>query len=94
MCEQLKVPVEEELLNSLVSYCDVDGDKHIDYEEFCKFLNWQNARVDELIYHQQTSQEVGYRDAKFLFPVFNSEPVGNSVVPKVYPEPCSSLRSR
>ena len=58
ICEQLKVPVEEELLNSLISYCDVDGDDHIDYEEFCKFLNWQNAWLDDLVYHQQTSKEV------------------------------------
>jgi hypothetical protein len=58
ICEQLKLPVEDDLLNSLLSYCDVDGDKQIDYEEFCKFLNWQNAWQDELMYHQQTSKEV------------------------------------
>ncbi len=58
ICEQIKIPVEEDLLNSLISYCDADGDKLIDYEEFCKFLNWQNVWQDELIYHQQTSQEV------------------------------------
>ena len=60
ICEQLKIPVEEDLLNSLISYCDADGDKLIDYEEFCKFLNWQNVWQDELIYHQQTSQEVSW----------------------------------
>ena len=59
ICEQQKLPVEDDLLDSLISYCDVDGDRQIDYEEFCKFMNWQSAWQDELTYHQQVSEKVG-----------------------------------
>ncbi|XP_028402808.1 EF-hand domain-containing family member B-like [Dendronephthya gigantea] len=53
ICEYLRLPVEEELLHALILYCDVDGDRQIDYEEFCKFLNWENAFEDELEYNQK-----------------------------------------
>ena len=64
ICEQLKVPVEEELLSALLSYCDENGDNQIDYEEFCKFLNWKNAWLDELVYHQNTSQEMQEKEKR------------------------------
>ena len=42
MCIQFNLPVEPELLESLLAYCDVDGDGQINYEEFANFLNWKD----------------------------------------------------
>lgn len=42
VCIQFNLPVEPELLESLFSYCDVDGDGQINYEEFANFLNWKD----------------------------------------------------
>ena len=41
VCIQFNLPVEPELLEALVTYCDVDGDGQINYEEFANFLNWK-----------------------------------------------------
>ena len=46
VCEQLKLPVEPELLEALLSYCDVDSDGTIDYQEFSNFLNWEDSSAD------------------------------------------------
>lgn len=58
VCEHLKLPVDEELLDALISYCDVDGDKQINYEEFSNFLNWQGVWRDTLKASQLVSEEV------------------------------------
>ena len=42
MCIQFNLPVEPELLESMLAYCDVDGDGQINYEEFANFLNWKD----------------------------------------------------
>lgn len=42
VCIQFNLPVESELLESLLAYCDVDGDGQINYEEFANFLNWKD----------------------------------------------------
>lgn len=39
---QFNLPVEPELLESMLAYCDVDGDGQINYEEFANFLNWKD----------------------------------------------------
>lgn len=58
ICEHFRLPVEEDLLHALISYCDADGDRQIDYEEFCKFLNWENAFDDALHYQQNAWPKV------------------------------------
>jgi len=42
VCIQFNLPVEPELLESMLAYCDVDGDGQINYEEFSNFLNWKD----------------------------------------------------
>ena len=58
ICEQMKLPVEEGYLDALISYCDIDGDKQIDYEEFVNFLNWDGLWKDDLKHSQLVSSEV------------------------------------
>uniref|UniRef100_A0A8D0G8J2 EF-hand domain family member B n=1 Tax=Sphenodon punctatus TaxID=8508 RepID=A0A8D0G8J2_SPHPU len=41
-CFQLNLDLDEELLNVLFEYCDLDKDGHIDYLEFVNFLNWKD----------------------------------------------------
>ncbi|XP_049654862.1 EF-hand domain-containing family member B [Accipiter gentilis] len=41
-CFQLNVHLDEELLDSLFDYCDLDKDGLINYLEFANFLNWKN----------------------------------------------------
>lgn len=45
VCIQFNLPVEPELLESLLAYCDVDGDGQINYEEFANFLNWKDKML-------------------------------------------------
>jgi len=42
ICIQFNLPVEPELLDLLLRYCDANGDGVIDYLEFANFLNWKD----------------------------------------------------
>ncbi|XP_068752255.1 EF-hand domain-containing family member B-like [Montipora capricornis] len=42
VCIQFNLPVEPELLECMLDYCDIDGDGQIDYQEFANFLNWKD----------------------------------------------------
>lgn len=42
VCIQFNLPIEPELLESTLAYCDVDGDGQINYDEFANFLNWKD----------------------------------------------------
>lgn len=41
-CVQFHLPIEPELLEQLLDYCDVNRDGYIDYLEFSNFLNWKD----------------------------------------------------
>ncbi|XP_039204793.1 EF-hand domain-containing family member B isoform X1 [Crotalus tigris] len=41
-CCQLNLDLDDELLDSLFNYCDLDKDGFIDYLEFVNFLNWKD----------------------------------------------------
>ncbi|NXU49963.1 EFHB protein, partial [Turnix velox] len=41
-CYQLNLNVDDELLDSLFDYCDLDKDGQINYLEFANFLNWKD----------------------------------------------------
>ncbi|XP_019364284.1 PREDICTED: EF-hand domain-containing family member B [Gavialis gangeticus] len=41
-CFQLNLDLDEELLDALFDYCDLDKDGLIDYLEFANFLNWKD----------------------------------------------------
>ncbi|KAK3754621.1 hypothetical protein QZH41_020542 [Actinostola sp. cb2023] len=42
VCTQFNLPVEQELLKSLLAACDSDRDGQINYVEFANFLNWKD----------------------------------------------------
>ena len=42
VCRRFNLPVDQELLQQLMTYCDVDGDGLISYKEFANFLNWRD----------------------------------------------------
>ena len=42
VCVQFNLPVEPELLEQLMDYCDLDKDGLISYVEFANFLNWKD----------------------------------------------------
>ncbi|XP_031556686.1 EF-hand domain-containing family member B-like [Actinia tenebrosa] len=42
ICTEFNLPVEDELLKSLLTYCDADQDGQINYTEFANFLNWKD----------------------------------------------------
>ena len=49
---QFNLPVDKELLETLLDYCDADNDGKINYSEFSNFLNWKDklppaAKVQE-----------------------------------------------
>lgn len=44
-CLQFNLPVETELLEELIHYCDEKGEGAIDYTEFANFLNWKDKMV-------------------------------------------------
>ena len=39
---ELNLPIQRELLESLLLYCDINNDGQIDYLEFSNFLNWKD----------------------------------------------------
>lgn len=41
-CFQLNLDLDEELLDELFYYCDLDEDGFINYLEFVNFLNWKD----------------------------------------------------
>lgn len=42
VCQELKLPVNTAVLESLLELCDPNADKQIDYVEFVNFLNWKD----------------------------------------------------
>ena len=42
VCQELKLPVNMAVLESLLELCDQNADKQIDYVEFVNFLNWKD----------------------------------------------------
>jgi len=42
VCQELKLPVNIAVLESLLELCDPNADKQIDYVEFVNFLNWKD----------------------------------------------------
>ena len=42
LCIQFQVPIDVEILEQLLDYCDVDQDGQLNYNEFCNFLNWRD----------------------------------------------------
>lgn len=42
VCIQFNLPVEPELLEQVLDYCDANKDGYIDYLEFSNFLNWKD----------------------------------------------------
>lgn len=42
VCTQFSLPVEADLLEQLMDYCDADRDGQINYTEFSNFLNWKD----------------------------------------------------
>lgn len=48
VCWQLNVPVEDEMLSLLMSYCEAKEHK-IDYIKFANFLNWKDKMPQENI---------------------------------------------
>ena len=48
ICTQFNLPVEKELLEALLDYCNIDDDGKIDYDEFTYFLNWKEKLPTEL----------------------------------------------
>lgn len=65
VCIQFNLPVEPELLESLLSYCDVDGDGQINYEEFANFLNWKDkmptGEMQSTLKEETSEEEVKVR---------------------------------
>ncbi|XP_022098378.1 EF-hand domain-containing family member B-like isoform X2 [Acanthaster planci] len=41
-CSQFSLPIEPELLEQLIDYCDSNQDGYIDHTEFANFLNWKD----------------------------------------------------
>lgn len=41
-CDQFSLPIDPELLEQLIVYCDANSDSSIDYSEFANFLNWKD----------------------------------------------------
>lgn len=66
VCIQFNLPVEPELLESLFSYCDVDGDGQINYEEFANFLNWKDkmssGEMQSTLKEETSEEEVKVRE--------------------------------
>eukprot|EP00117_Sycon_ciliatum_P027605 scpid62205/ scgid22387/ EF-hand domain-containing family member B len=42
ICEEYGLPAEDDVLLTLVDWCDADGDGLIDYDDFADFLNWRS----------------------------------------------------
>ena len=41
VCKSFHLPVDDYLVNNLMSFCDSSDDGKIDYLDFCNFLNWK-----------------------------------------------------
>lgn len=71
VCIQFNLPVEPELLESLFSYCDVDGDGQINYEEFANFLNWKDkmpsGEMQSTLKEETSEEEVKVRVTRIQF---------------------------
>ena len=56
VCVKFNLPVETELLEQLMDYCDQDRDGQINYTEFANFLNWKDKLPSDItsregVYH-------------------------------------------
>lgn len=45
ICMKFNLPIERELMEELIYYCDANNDGVIDYNEFANFLNWQEDEM-------------------------------------------------
>ena len=61
VCIQFNLPVESELLESLLAYCDVDGDGQINYAEFANFLNWKDKMLPGGMHSTKKESEEGVK---------------------------------
>ena len=43
------LPVDDEVLLTLVDWCDADGDGLVDYEDFADFLNWRSKLPEKAV---------------------------------------------
>ena len=57
-CIQFNLPVEEDLLEELLQYCDEKDEGAIDYNEFANFLNWKDKMVQNPGPADSSSSEV------------------------------------
>ncbi|XP_015769583.1 PREDICTED: EF-hand domain-containing family member B-like [Acropora digitifera] len=62
VCIQFNLPVESELLESLLAYCDVDGDGQINYAEFANFLNWKDKMLPGEMHSTKKESEEGVKE--------------------------------
>lgn len=62
VCIQFNLPVESELLESLLAYCDVDGDGQINYAEFANFLNWKDKMLPGGMHSTKKESEEGVKE--------------------------------
>ncbi|KAF7238269.1 EF-hand domain-containing family member B, partial [Varanus komodoensis] len=71
-CFQLNLNLDEELLDALFNYCDLDKDGFINYLEFVNFLNWKDKT--SLNEYEEKIITKGKRPGPFdLIPLDNAE---------------------
>ncbi|XP_053120115.1 EF-hand domain-containing family member B isoform X2 [Hemicordylus capensis] len=75
-CFQFNLDLDEELLDALFNYCDLDKNGFIDYLEFVNFLNWKDKM--SLKEYEEKIITRGKRTGPFdLIPPGGSEPVAD-----------------
>ncbi|XP_013907187.1 PREDICTED: EF-hand domain-containing family member B [Thamnophis sirtalis] len=71
-CFQLNLDLDDELLDSLFNYCDLDKDGFINYLEFVNFLNWKDKMAIQEFEEKIITK--GKKTAPFdLIPAYDSE---------------------
>ncbi|NXJ60203.1 EFHB protein, partial [Rostratula benghalensis] len=75
-CYQFNLNLDDELLNSLFDYCDLDKDGLINYQEFANFLNWKDKMAVK-----EFEEKIITKGKNLGAPVLpedpNEEPLGN-----------------
>lgn len=56
ICVQFNLPIDNQMLEALFDYCDVDHDGLIDYVEFSNFLNWKDKLPSGIRVKDDTSK--------------------------------------
>ena len=57
-CTQFNLPVQPELLEQLMDYCDDDRDGQISYTEFANFMNWKDKLPSGLEQNEGSAEKV------------------------------------